>query len=433
MIRLVSGLGWPLLWGTGAAAVFHWAALRGSGWLGLRPSASLSYGLALLELGLLGAGLVCWWRIARVVSRQFDLIPRTQLPDPPMGGQDAAEAGVLLEAMQLWPPAIQQGWLAERLSRGLELVQRQRSAETLDRELNALATEATDEARERLAWIRSLPWITAGLGALVLVAGTAEAIRQIQLAGPESAGPNQLAASVVRLYEPLQVVALALTSTLALIVAQSIVGRSDSRLLRQLDHEARRQLAGRFQVPGTARDPRLVLLDRLTERLELTAEVLVERQALVWRESFERASQQWLTAGDAIRRQLEQGLHSELERTLQEHFQRLGQLHDHAEQRVERWWQELQVALMRTGGLLERQQDELLRLGDVMTRVLKATGEVAKLEHTLNRNLKALAGAKNFEDTVMALSAAIHLLNSRVGVQHRGPELNGPPSQGKAA
>jgi hypothetical protein len=50
-----------------------------------------------------------------------------------------------------------------------------------------------------------------------------------------------------------------------------------------------------------------------------------------------------------------------------------------------------------------------------MLKVLAATGEVTKLEQSLNQNLRGLAGAKNFEDTVMSLSAAIHLLNTRLG------------------
>ena len=52
---------------------------------------------------------------------------------------------------------------------------------------------------------------------------------------------------------------------------------------------------------------------------------------------------------------------------------------------------------------------------EVLTRALEATGHVARLEETLNRNLAALAGAKNFEDTVISLAAAIHLLSTRLG------------------
>ena len=50
-----------------------------------------------------------------------------------------------------------------------------------------------------------------------------------------------------------------------------------------------------------------------------------------------------------------------------------------------------------------------------MTQAIRAAGDVIQLERALNGNLAALAGAKNFEDTVMSLSAAIHLLTTRLG------------------
>ena len=67
--------------------------------------------------------------------------------------------------------------------------------------------------------------------------------------------------------------------------------------------------------------------------------------------------------------------------------------------------------------MLHAQQVEMVKLSEMMARVVEATGEVRKLESSLNSNLQSLAGAKNFEDTVMSLSAAIHLLNTRLGTR----------------
>ena len=65
-----------------------------------------------------------------------------------------------------------------------------------------------------------------------------------------------------------------------------------------------------------------------------------------------------------------------------------------------------------------------------------ATGEVIGLEAALNDNLKALAGSKNFEDTVMSLSAAIHLLSTRLSDtadQTSQVDLKKPVPKGRAA
>jgi len=53
----------------------------------------------------------------------------------------------------------------------------------------------------------------------------------------------------------------------------------------------------------------------------------------------------------------------------------------------------------------------------------------------LPTNLSALAGSKNFEDTVMSLAAAIHLLNSRLGglAEPSHIELKHAQGKGRAA
>ena len=61
------------------------------------------------------------------------------------------------------------------------------------------------------------------------------------------------------------------------------------------------------------------------------------------------------------------------------------------------------------------QQEEMVKQAELMSQIVKATGDVVGLEKALNDNLRELSGAKNFEDTVMSLSAAIHLLNARLG------------------
>ena len=74
-----------------------------------------------------------------------------------------------------------------------------------------------------------------------------------------------------------------------------------------------------------------------------------------------------------------------------------------------------------------------------MRQAIDATGRVTQLQDALNSNLNALAGSKNFEDTVMSLAAAIHLLNSRLGatnseagVQLEGKQLDAS-AKGRAA
>ena len=63
--------------------------------------------------------------------------------------------------------------------------------------------------------------------------------------------------------------------------------------------------------------------------------------------------------------------------------------------------------------------DEMTDLA-ITRGIVEAMGQVQNLETTLNNNLASLAGAHNFEETVMSLSAAIQLLSARLGHEPPG-------------
>ena len=84
-------------------------------------------------------------------------------------------------------------------------------------------------------------------------------------------------------------------------------------------------------------------------------------------------------------------------------------------------WSEVQSGLASQVAATHEQLAEIRRHSDVLAQAIEATGEVMQLERALNDNLSALAGSRNFEDTVMSLSAAIHLLTTRLGKTNDGP------------
>jgi hypothetical protein len=76
---------------------------------------------------------------------------------------------------------------------------------------------------------------------------------------------------------------------------------------------------------------------------------------------------------------------------------------------------EMQVALVEAAGATVRQQEQLVKQGDVLLSVVDATGQVKKLETTLNQNLAALRQGFQFEELALSMSAAIQLLCARLG------------------
>jgi hypothetical protein len=98
-------------------------------------------------------------------------------------------------------------------------------------------------------------------------------------------------------------------------------------------------------------------------------------------------------------------------------------------------WEQWQTALSQNARLLHAQQQEMVKQGELMTQAIRVAGDVVQLEKALNQNLSALAGSKNFEDTVMSLAATIHLLNVRLGKAIEAPhvELKATQPRGRAA
>ena len=113
-------------------------------------------------------------------------------------------------------------------------------------------------------------------------------------------------------------------------------------------------------------------------------------------------------------KQLEDSLAGALDRTVKTHTVELVKAENAAAERSQRYGEQLKAAFVQSAQVMKDQQSELVRQGQVLSRAVEAAGHVAGLQQTLIQNLQTLAGAKNFEDTVMSLSAAIHLLSSRL-------------------
>ena len=84
---------------------------------------------------------------------------------------------------------------------------------------------------------------------------------------------------------------------------------------------------------------------------------------------------------------------------------------------------EMQVALVEAAGATVRQQEQLVRQSDVLLKVVDATGQIATLEESLERNLAAVQKSHNFEEMAINLSAAIQLLGARLGTLPPGARL----------
>jgi hypothetical protein len=190
------------------------------------------------------------------------------------------------------------------------------------------------------------------------------------------------------------------------------------------------ELLGRFEVVGAASDPQAASIRRMGEQVVAATERLVERQADLWHSTVAAAHSEWSRLATSLGKQTEESLAAALERSLKSHAGQLAAADRAATEQNRRHWEDVQKALNRSADAALAQQQELVRQGDVLLKVVDATGHVKQLEEQLNRNLTALAGAKHFEEMVTSLAAAIQLLSARLGHDATRPVVHLTESRG---
>jgi hypothetical protein len=169
-----------------------------------------------------------------------------------------------------------------------------------------------------------------------------------------------------------------------------------------------------------------VTSDRLREGLEKLAELLIE--ALARHGDVMSASERELA--EENRRHL-----SEVEAALSTAMANSAERQERLITQSEHLLKEIQIALVEAAGATVEQQEQLIRQSEVLLKVVDATGQIRKLEESLNDNLVAVQNTHNFEEMAINLSAAIQLLSARLGhpLSVRPREVTGGDATSQAA
>jgi hypothetical protein len=437
VIRALGGLGWPLILGMAACSLFYVSIFRGPLNFPVMHRYFTGHPVPYFEAALFFVGLAALTlKMSSVIRQAFAL---STDPIDPLHRDDATESGdsartsgpaafescglvsapadvpALLRQISETPPGIRDSYFGRRIHDALAHIQRQGTAEKLDEELKYLADRDIERQQNSFALVRIVIWATPMLGFLGTVMGIAKALGNLD--------PTQLATDPTQamqgllsgLYVAFDTTAVALVLSIVLMFLQFLVERVESELLAAVDERAVTLLDGRFPVARVSSDPLLGPIERMCYTVMRGVENLVDRQAALWHESLDRSQQHWreqiVEAGEHLHDHLSRSLKS----SLAQHADRLGEIHGEANRRTEDGWQRWQEALDETARLMIAQQETLLRQGEIMKQTAEATGDVVHLERALNANLQTLADSRSFEDTMMTLSATIHLLSSRLG------------------
>jgi biopolymer transport protein ExbB/TolQ len=410
--------GAPLIWGTALSVVYFVALRQGVFQSPLLLRYTAGHPVEYVETGLFFVGMVAILLRGWQAAGELRLTDSVDLPAPAAGNLPAAvavRAATLLEQIKEWPASVRRLLVSRRLQDGLSHLVRSDAADRLDEELKYLADIEVEKNHDGYALARIVIWATPMLGFLGTVIGITEALAGLSPEALVNSPKEAMDGLLSGLGVAFDTTALALTLSMVMMFAQFLTQQIEGQVLAMVDRNATRILSTHFVRHEVSADPQAAVLHRIAQSTLSAVDVQTQRQAEIWRHTLEQSHQQWSRLIQNTGQAMEASLAGALQKSLDAHHANLLRVEQHAGEFVGSQWAQWQKTAEESLRQLQTQQAEVGRQSEILLKVLDATGQVISLEKALNQNLRALAGAKNFEDTVMSLSAAIHLLSTRLG------------------
>ena len=406
----------PFVWGGLASGVFYWLihtdVLSGEFVSRYFASHSVEYAATVMFfVGMAALGV----KIVDMLA-QYPRLNQPLLGTVAPSGRAGQDSRALLGLLDKLPLGQQFDYLSRRLRDALVHVRRHNSAESLDDELKYLADLDAARLHSSYALVRVIIWAIPILGFLGTVIGITLAIANLSPQALEHSLPEVTAGLGVAF----DTTALALGLSIILMFAQSLTTWAENTLLEQVDARAADEIEGRFLKISAGPDGQIEAVRRMGEAVVSMTEKLIHRQADIWQASMDDAASRWNSMANTAGEQLNGALATALNESLHSHASQLVVGQQKMSDTNQQHWNRVQQSQVQNSQVMASLQADMTRQADVLMRAVDATGQVAGLENSLNSNLAALSGAKNFEQTVMSLAAVIHLLNARL------EELPGP-------
>ena len=411
---ILENMGWAVFWGALLTVGFYTLLHAGVVQSPLIKRYFASHPVQYFETGLFFIGMsAILTRLLNVIG-QFLSMSDLDVMAKPEGGQAVSDAQGMLDSIRQLPNYVRKGYLARRMEQALEYVARKSTASGLDSELKHLSDMDASRQHEGFALVRIIIWATPMLGFLGTVIGITLALADLSpqalVSTPESAMEGLLAGLAVAF----DTTALALILAMVLMFAQYLTGRLETELLEAVDQRVDAEFVGRFRQVGTETDPHLDSIEQMSVKVVENIERLVERQAEIWHGTIETAQHSWNSATQIAGAELETGMSNALRDAMRQHAMDLAKTESASIERLEQRWSGLEQALVQNAHVIQSQQAELVRQGDILLKTMDGIGQISQLQDTLNQNLASLATAGKLDETVTNLTASINLLNARL-------------------
>jgi len=309
----------------------------------------------------------------------------------PTGGQSVSECPALLARLQEVGTAGGNNILLRRFRDALDRIMRRNSAEGLEDELKYLADRDADRVYESYALFRVITWAIPVLGFLGTVIGITLAVGKLDPGALE----ESIELVVLNLSIAFATTTQALSLSIVLMFTKYLVGQAENNLLARVDRQVDDELLGRFEVSSKEADGHLGAVRSMAETVIENSEQLLQRQVGLWQGSMDEAQKRWKRMASSAGKEVQTALAGAMEESLRTHAQKLVEAEQAHVDENRRNWARVQEALSEDAKSTVALQSAVTEQVHILHRTVEATGQVARLEDALNRNLSALAGSSN--------------------------------------
>lgn len=427
------------------------------------PIEYVETGLFLMAMSLLVAKL-------HQLLRQRKALAVLKLPAADrLTDSSVVERAELIEDEMFAAPGIhRESWWFERIREACGFVRRTGGSEGLDGELKHFADQSYNRLGDSYSLLQTINWAIPILGFLGTVMGITMAIANIT--------PDQLDSSLNDVTAGLAVAfdttAIALAFSLVLVFSYLFVKRAEEATLTEIEHRAVREISVLLNDSRTSNRSLIDAEAHAAQELVRNTESLLKKHVELWDDSINELRDRWsqtlserqtdlsgslvdgvalsldehrrlvdelqhkvLAAFDACSQMLVDSLESADQRrhahqeSLAANMQQMGrELSEHlldTQSAFERRQLALAESMSVQVGLwqdrlegatqaIERQITTLTQQGELLAQVVENEEHLVRLQDRLTDNLEAVRAAATFEETLHQLTAAVHLLTTRV-------------------
>jgi biopolymer transport protein ExbB/TolQ len=400
---------------------FIWGAVLSAGWYGFivygpvgipelralfaeHPLEYVSAGLffvGIASLGLRSVDLIREGKIVRLVEFQL----------PGQGGLASglcwASPEDLRKSLEQIPRTFRDTRLIGRFEEILRYLELNGSLKGLQEHVRYIADKAAADTGASYALVRMFIWAIPILGFLGTVVGIALALGNLAPQQLEESLPEVMAGLTVAFNTTIQALGLCIVLYFALF----FVERAEAGVLERLDSVVEQVVASWTKQSEGQGDLGLErtscpLVDAVSEAFRVPV--------AVWEQAVGQLAHSLREVGSSLAEQIHQEISQALDRTFAAHCERLSLLEHQILSEHRKKLEELQNRFQERVEVMVQLQQSVEEHTELLIKVVETAQVLRTLQESLNRNLATLAASQQFQELLMSLTAAIHLLTARV-------------------